>query len=44
MESGSQNQMETMDWLASYLSGRVQRISVNGGTSDAFHLNQGVPQ
>ena len=24
-----------LDWFASYLSGRVQRISVNGGTSDA---------
>ena len=33
-----------LDWFASYLSGRVQRISVNGGTSDAFHLIQGVPQ
>ena len=33
-----------LDWFASYLSGRVQRISVNGGTSDAFHLMQGVPQ
>lgn len=33
-----------LDWFASYLSGRVQCISVNGGTSDAFHLNQGVPQ
>ena len=33
-----------LDWFALYLSGRVQRISVNGGTSDAFHLNQGVPQ
>ena len=44
MESVSQNQKETMDWFASYLSGCVQRISVNGGTSDAFHLNQGVPQ
>ena len=33
-----------LDWFASYLSSRVQRISVNGGTSDAFHLNQGVPQ
>ena len=33
-----------LDWFASYLSGRVQRISVDDGTSDAFHLNQGVPQ
>ena len=33
-----------LDWFASYLSGRAQRISVNGGTSDAFHLIQGVPQ
>ena len=32
------------DWFPSYLSGRVQRISVNGGTLDAFHLNQGVSQ
>ena len=29
--------------FASHLSGRVQRISVNGGTSDAFHRNQGAP-
>ena len=33
-----------LNWFASYLSGRSQHISVNGGTSDAFHLNQGVPQ
>ena len=33
-----------LKWFTSYLSGRVQLISVNGGTSDAFHLNQGVPQ
>jgi len=32
------------DWFASYLSCQVHRISVNGGTSDAFHLNQCVPQ
>ena len=31
-----------LHWFASYLSGRVQRISVNGGTSDAFYLNQHV--
>ena len=33
-----------LNWFASYLSGRIQHISVNGGTSDAFHFNQGVPQ
>ena len=33
-----------LDLFASYLADRVQCISVNGGTSDAFHLSQGVPQ
>ena len=31
-------------WLCSYLSGRTQRISVQGALSKVFHLRYGVPQ
>ena len=33
-----------LEWFKSYLSGRLQRITVNGGTSATFPLDQGVPQ
>ena len=32
------------DWFCSYLSGRSQRISINGSLSDKFDLDCGVPQ
>ena len=31
-------------WFSSYLSGRSQRVSVNGERSDCCHLPFGVPQ
>ena len=31
-------------WFCSYLSGRTQRISVQGALSNVFHLRYGVPQ
>ena len=33
-----------LDWFDSYLSGRSQRISINGTLSDKFLLECGVPQ
>ena len=33
-----------LSWLCSYLSGRTQRISVQGALSNVFHLRYGVPQ
>ena len=33
-----------IDWYRSYLSGRGQRISVRGCTSERFNLDCGVPQ
>ena len=35
---------KALDWFASYLANRSQRVSVNGGLSSAFSLKQGVPQ
>jgi hypothetical protein len=32
------------DWFCSYLSGRSQRISINGSLSDKYELDCGVPQ
>ena len=31
-------------WFSSYLSGRIQRISLDGYCSDTFDLQEGVPQ
>ena len=33
-----------IEWFASYLSGRSQRVSVGGKCSESLELNQGVPQ
>ncbi|XP_068734832.1 uncharacterized protein [Montipora capricornis] len=33
-----------LSWFCSYLSGRAQRISVQGTLSNVFHLRCGVPQ
>ena len=33
-----------LSWFCSYLSGRTQRISVQGTLSNVFHLRYGVPQ
>ena len=33
-----------LSWFESYLSGRSQRVSVNGSVSNSFHLECGVPQ
>ena len=33
-----------LDWISSYLSGRIQRVSVNGGLSDTCPVSYGVPQ
>ena len=33
-----------LSWFCSYLSGRTQRISVQGALSNVFHLRYGVPQ
>ena len=33
-----------LEWFASYLSGRSQRVSPSGKCSESLQLNQGVPQ
>ena len=33
-----------LNWFASYLSDRTQRVRVNGGLSDVFAVEQDVPQ
>ena len=33
-----------LEWFASYLSGRSQRVSLSGKCSESLQLNQGVPQ
>ena len=33
-----------LEWFASYLSGRSQRVSLSGKCSECLRLNQGVPQ
>ena len=33
-----------LSWFCSYLSGRTQRISVQGALSNVFHLRYGVPK
>ena len=33
-----------LEWFASYLADRTQRVTVNDGLSSAFPLRQGVPQ
>ena len=33
-----------LSWFCSFLSGRIQRISVQGALSNVFHLSYGVPQ
>ena len=33
-----------LSWLSSYLSNRVQRISINGRTSQPYSMDHGVPQ
>ena len=33
-----------LSWFFSFLSGRIQRISVQGVLSNVFHLRYGVPQ
>ena len=35
---------KALEWFASYLSDRTQRVAVNDGLSSAFPLRQGVPQ
>ena len=35
---------KSLDWFASYLADRSQRVTVNGGVSSTFSLKQGVPQ
>ena len=35
---------KALEWFASYLADRTQRVSVNDGLSSAFPLRQGVPQ
>ncbi|XP_068680347.1 uncharacterized protein [Montipora foliosa] len=35
---------DVLKWFASYLSGRSQRVAVNGKLSDRSHLSFGVPQ
>ena len=35
---------KALDWFSSYLSGRSQRVSIQGTLSDRFNLNCGVPQ
>ena len=35
---------KALQWFASYLADRSQRVSVNGGFSSSFPLKQGVPQ
>ena len=33
-----------LSWFCSFLSGRIQRISVQGALSNVFYLRYGVPQ
>ena len=35
---------KVLEWFASYLADRTQRVTVNDGLSSAFPLRQGVPQ
>ena len=35
---------KALEWFASYLTDRTQRVTVNDGLSSAFPLRQGVPQ
>ena len=35
---------KALEWFASYLADRTQRVTVNDGLSSAFPLRQGVPQ
>ena len=35
---------KVLEWFASYLTDRTQRVTVNDGLSAAFPLRQGVPQ
>ena len=35
---------KALEWFASYLADRTQRVTVNNGLSSAFPLRQGVPQ
>ena len=35
---------KALDWFASYLADRSQRVAVEGGVSSTFPLKQGVPQ
>ena len=34
---------KALEWFASYLADRTQRVTVNNGLSSAFPLRQGVP-
>ena len=34
---------KALEWFASYLANRTQRVAVNDGLSSAFPLRQGVP-
>ena len=38
------NRGTALEWFASYLSGRSQRVSLGGKCSESLQLNQGVPQ
>ena len=33
-----------IEWFRSYLSGRTQKVQLNGVTSNSLHINTGVPQ
>ena len=33
-----------LNWLENYLSGRSQRVAINGSNSDWLSINTGVPQ
>ena len=35
---------KALEWFASYLADRTQRVTVNDGLSSVFPLRQGVPQ
>ena len=35
---------KALEWFASYLADRTQRVTLNDGLSSAFRLRQGVPQ
>ena len=35
---------KALEWFTSYLSGRSQQFTVNGGLLSSFPLKQGVPQ